>query len=71
VQLHTPADVRRLADALAGVLLGIDGQQAGPAIALVYAYVVAELGGARDDPETLRQIIRGVGQLARKHGALQ
>lgn len=66
----TPEDVRDLADRLAAVLEGRSGQVAGPAIALTFAYVIAELGGFRDDAETVREIIRDVGRLAGKYGAL-
>jgi hypothetical protein len=66
----TPPDVRCLADQLAAVLEGRSGQVAGPAIALTFAFVIAELGGFRDDEETVRAIVRDVGALARRYGAL-
>ena len=62
----TPTDVRQLADALAAVLKDRNGQIAGPAIALVFAYTIAELGNA-----PLQQVIRDVGSLARRYGALK
>ena len=41
--MDTPSEVRQLADQLAAVLKDQNGQIAGPAIALVFAYIVAEL----------------------------
>lgn len=67
---NTPDDVRLLGDRLAAVLEGQSGQVAGPALALTFAYVIAELGGFRDDAETVRAIMRDVGQLARRYGAM-
>src|SRR5262249_49450957 len=49
----TPDDVKALADELARVLKGRNGQVVGPAIALVFAYVVAELGNAPPRPGCL------------------
>jgi hypothetical protein len=61
----TPDDVRRLADTLAAVLQGHSGQVAGPATAFVFAYLIAELGGA-----DVGDVVRDVGALACKHGAM-
>jgi hypothetical protein len=58
--------VRQLADELAAVLKDRNGREVGPAIALVFAYVVAELGGS-----PLQQVAIDVGELARKHGAFK
>jgi hypothetical protein len=62
----TPDDVKALASELAAVVKGRNGQVAGPAVSLVFAYVVAELGGV-----PLKQVVIDVGELARKHGALK
>ena len=62
----TPDDVARLADELAAVLKGRNGQVAGPAAGLVFAYVVCELGNA-----PLRDVVHDIGELARKYGALK
>src|SRR5262245_57985623 len=64
--IDTPPDVRQLADQLAAVLKGRNGQVAGPATALLFAFLVAELGNA-----PLRQVIADVGALARRHGAMR
>jgi len=62
----TPDDVKALADELAHVLESHNGQVVGPAIALVFAYVVAELGNA-----PLERVVHDVGALARRYGALK
>jgi hypothetical protein len=62
----TPTEVQQLADEIATMLKGKNGRLVGPAIALVFAYVVAELGNA-----PLKQVIRDVGALARRYGALK
>src|SRR5262249_32410688 len=67
----TPDDVRHLADELAAVLMDRNGREVGPALALVFAYVVCELGGHASDADMLKRIMIDVGAIARRYGALK
>ena len=60
----TPAEVRGLADDLATTVHGCPGPIAGPALLLVLAYTIAELGGS-----PLGEILVDLGVVARRHGA--
>jgi hypothetical protein len=62
----TPAEIAHIADELVELLDGRDGRLVAPALAMVFSYVIVEIG--RSQPG---DVMRAVGRVAIEHGAIK
>lgn len=64
-----PVDVKALADELIALLNNYDRATIGPALSMVFAFTILELGGHAEDMAKLSEMMHDVASLATKYGA--
>jgi hypothetical protein len=67
--IDAPADVKALGKKLIAVMEGYDPTTIGPAISVVFGYVVLELADKADDMSAVDRMMADVRALVLRHGA--
>ena len=66
---NAPAEVKALADELIAFLNNHARAIIGPALSMVFAFTILELGGCAEDMAKLSEILRDISTLVTKYGA--
>jgi len=64
-----PPDVKRLADELISVLQGHSAEVMGPALSVVFAFVMCSIAGRAEDEASLDQMMADLTSVIVKYGA--